>query len=142
MCGRFRADARAAVAGWRWAPDGKHIAYWQLDASGVGDFAITSNIRAKADPGARDLQASAARPRLRRPQRRRALAPRLWRTTMTCSTAPTTLGGCAPLGRTPPPSSEQRHQLRRPTTPRSRVPRPTRTVQLIERVKAGWCRVF
>ena len=80
----------------------------------------------------------AARPRLRRPQRRWALAPRLWRTTMTC-TAPTRLGGSAPLGRTPPPSPQQRHQLRRPITPRSRVPRPTRTVQLIERVKAGWC---
>lgn len=24
--------------GWRWSPDGKHIAYWQLDASGVRDF--------------------------------------------------------------------------------------------------------
>ena len=26
--------------GFRWSPDGKRIAYWQLDASGVGDFLL------------------------------------------------------------------------------------------------------
>ena len=26
--------------GWRWSPDGQSIAYWQLDASGVRDFAL------------------------------------------------------------------------------------------------------
>lgn len=29
--------------GWRWSPDGNHIAYWQLDASGVRDFALINN---------------------------------------------------------------------------------------------------
>ncbi|HKY61190.1 MAG TPA: S9 family peptidase [Gemmatimonadota bacterium] len=26
--------------GWRWSPDGERIAYWQLDASGVGEFLL------------------------------------------------------------------------------------------------------
>jgi dipeptidyl-peptidase 4 len=29
--------------GWRWSPDGKHIAYWQLDAAGVKDFNLINN---------------------------------------------------------------------------------------------------
>jgi dipeptidyl-peptidase-4 len=29
--------------GWRWSPDGRWIAYWQLDASGVRDFALIDN---------------------------------------------------------------------------------------------------
>jgi dipeptidyl-peptidase-4 len=29
--------------GWRWSPDGKHIAYWQLDAAGVRDFSLINN---------------------------------------------------------------------------------------------------
>jgi dipeptidyl-peptidase-4 len=29
--------------GWRWSPDGNHIAYWQLDASGVRDFDLINN---------------------------------------------------------------------------------------------------
>ena len=29
--------------GFRWSPDGKSIAYWQLDASGVKDFALIDN---------------------------------------------------------------------------------------------------
>jgi dipeptidyl-peptidase-4 len=29
--------------GFRWSPDGKRIAYWQLDASGVRDFALINN---------------------------------------------------------------------------------------------------
>jgi dipeptidyl-peptidase-4 len=29
--------------GWRWSPDGATIAYWQLDATGVRDFALINN---------------------------------------------------------------------------------------------------
>jgi dipeptidyl-peptidase-4 len=29
--------------GWRWSPDGNHIAYWQLDAAGVRDFSLINN---------------------------------------------------------------------------------------------------
>lgn len=29
--------------GWRWAPDGKNIAYWQLDSEGVKDFYLINN---------------------------------------------------------------------------------------------------
>jgi dipeptidyl-peptidase-4 len=29
--------------GFRWSPDGRHIAYWQLDASGVRDFLLINN---------------------------------------------------------------------------------------------------
>lgn len=29
--------------GWRWSPDGNHIAYWQLDAAGVRDFYLINN---------------------------------------------------------------------------------------------------
>ncbi|HEX2187536.1 MAG TPA: S9 family peptidase [Longimicrobiaceae bacterium] len=29
--------------GWRWSPDGKRIAYWQLDATGVRDFLLVNN---------------------------------------------------------------------------------------------------
>ncbi len=29
--------------GFRWSPDGTHIAYWQLDASGVRDFLLINN---------------------------------------------------------------------------------------------------
>jgi dipeptidyl-peptidase-4 len=29
--------------GWRWSPDGRHIAFWQLDASGVGHFHLINN---------------------------------------------------------------------------------------------------
>ena len=29
--------------GFRWSPDGKHIAYWQIDASGIGDYHIINN---------------------------------------------------------------------------------------------------
>ncbi|HEX9754965.1 MAG TPA: DPP IV N-terminal domain-containing protein, partial [Gemmatimonadales bacterium] len=29
--------------GWRWSPDGRRIAYWQLDASGVRDFLLIRN---------------------------------------------------------------------------------------------------
>jgi len=29
--------------GWRWAPDGKSIAYWQLDADGIGVFEMINN---------------------------------------------------------------------------------------------------
>ena len=29
--------------GWRWSPDGRRIAYWQLVASGVRDFALINN---------------------------------------------------------------------------------------------------
>lgn len=29
--------------GWRWSPDGAHIAYWQLDAAGVQDFSLINN---------------------------------------------------------------------------------------------------
>ena len=29
--------------GYRWSPDGKSIAYWQLDASGVGEFLMINN---------------------------------------------------------------------------------------------------
>ena len=29
--------------GWRWSPDGRSIAYWQLDARGVRDFALIDN---------------------------------------------------------------------------------------------------
>jgi dipeptidyl-peptidase-4 len=30
--------------GFRWSPDGKDIAYWQLDASGVGEFYMVDNL--------------------------------------------------------------------------------------------------
>ncbi|HZN40228.1 MAG TPA: DPP IV N-terminal domain-containing protein [Planctomycetota bacterium] len=30
--------------GFRWSPDGKHIAYWQLDCSGVGEFLMIDNL--------------------------------------------------------------------------------------------------
>jgi dipeptidyl-peptidase-4 len=30
--------------GFRWSPDGKSIAYWQLDCSGVGDFLMIDNL--------------------------------------------------------------------------------------------------
>lgn len=33
--------------GFRWSPDGKKIAYWQLDASGVRDFTMINNTDAK-----------------------------------------------------------------------------------------------
>ncbi|WP_412070160.1 DPP IV N-terminal domain-containing protein [Rubrivirga sp. IMCC43871] len=29
--------------GFRWSPDGRHIAYWQLDASGIRDFLMINN---------------------------------------------------------------------------------------------------
>jgi len=29
--------------GWRWSPDGKHIAYWQLNSEGVKEFQIINN---------------------------------------------------------------------------------------------------
>jgi len=29
--------------GWRWSPDGRTIAYWQLDASGIGEFSLINN---------------------------------------------------------------------------------------------------
>jgi dipeptidyl-peptidase 4 len=29
--------------GWRWSPDGKHIAYWQLDSEGVKEFKLINN---------------------------------------------------------------------------------------------------
>lgn len=29
--------------GWRWSPDGNHIAYWQLDSAGVRDFNLINN---------------------------------------------------------------------------------------------------
>lgn len=29
--------------GFRWSPDGKHIAYWQLDSSGVKEFVLVNN---------------------------------------------------------------------------------------------------
>jgi dipeptidyl-peptidase-4 len=29
--------------GWRWSPDGNHVAYWQLDAAGVRDFYLINN---------------------------------------------------------------------------------------------------
>ncbi|MGH7557921.1 MAG: S9 family peptidase [Gemmatimonadota bacterium] len=29
--------------GWRWSPDGERIAYWQLDASGVGEFLLLNS---------------------------------------------------------------------------------------------------
>ncbi len=30
--------------GFRWSPDGKAVAYWQLDCSGVGEFAMVDNL--------------------------------------------------------------------------------------------------
>ncbi|MFK7742556.1 MAG: DPP IV N-terminal domain-containing protein [Planctomycetota bacterium] len=30
--------------GFRWSPDGKHLAYWQLDCSGVGTFYMVDNL--------------------------------------------------------------------------------------------------
>ena len=29
--------------GWRWSPDGRRVAYWQLDASGVREFSMINN---------------------------------------------------------------------------------------------------
>jgi dipeptidyl-peptidase-4 len=29
--------------GWRWSPDGRHIAYWQIDSEGVRDFYLINN---------------------------------------------------------------------------------------------------
>lgn len=30
--------------GFRWSPDGEHVAYWQLDCSGVGEFYMVDNL--------------------------------------------------------------------------------------------------
>ena len=30
--------------GFRWSPDGEHLAYWQLDCSGVGEFYMVDNL--------------------------------------------------------------------------------------------------
>jgi dipeptidyl-peptidase-4 len=30
--------------GFRWSPDGRHVAYWQLDCSGVGEFYMVDNL--------------------------------------------------------------------------------------------------
>ena len=41
--------------GFRWSPDGKRIAYWQLDATGVRDFLLINNtdsLYSFTDPGA------------------------------------------------------------------------------------------
>jgi len=35
--------APSGADGWRWSPDGRRIAYWQLDASGVRDFLLINN---------------------------------------------------------------------------------------------------
>jgi dipeptidyl-peptidase-4 len=32
--------------GWRWSPDGKHIAYWQIDTRGVNTFTLIDNTTA------------------------------------------------------------------------------------------------
>lgn len=32
--------------GWRWSPDGKHIAYWQLNSEGVKEFSLVNNTAA------------------------------------------------------------------------------------------------
>jgi dipeptidyl-peptidase-4 len=39
----FFLGSRAGADGWRWSPDGTTIAYWQLDASGVGEFLLINN---------------------------------------------------------------------------------------------------
>jgi dipeptidyl-peptidase-4 len=39
----FFLGSRPGSDGWRWSPDGTKIAYWQLDASGVGVFLLINN---------------------------------------------------------------------------------------------------
>ena len=39
----LRGRARRMRDGFRWSPDGKRIAYWQLDATGVRDFLLINN---------------------------------------------------------------------------------------------------
>lgn len=39
----FFLGSRPGADGWRWSPDGTKIAYWQLDASGIGVFLMINN---------------------------------------------------------------------------------------------------
>ncbi|MGD2135363.1 MAG: S9 family peptidase [Gemmatimonadales bacterium] len=39
----FMLGSRRGADGWRWSPGGRRIAYWQLDASGVGEFLLINN---------------------------------------------------------------------------------------------------
>ncbi len=39
----FFLGSRAGADGWRWSPDGSKIAYWQLDASGIGVHLMINN---------------------------------------------------------------------------------------------------
>jgi dipeptidyl-peptidase-4 len=39
----FFLGSRFPADGWRWSPDGTKIAYWQLDASGIGVFLLMNN---------------------------------------------------------------------------------------------------
>ena len=39
----FFLGSRPGADGWRWSPDGTKIAYWQLDAEGIGVFLLINN---------------------------------------------------------------------------------------------------
>jgi dipeptidyl-peptidase-4 len=39
----FFLGSRFGADGWRWSPDGRQIAYWQLDAEGIGVFLMINN---------------------------------------------------------------------------------------------------
>jgi dipeptidyl-peptidase-4 len=39
----FFLGSRFGADGWRWSPDGRKIAYWQLDAEGIGVFLMINN---------------------------------------------------------------------------------------------------
>lgn len=39
----FFMGSRMGADGWRWSPDGSHVAFWRLDASGVRDFLLINN---------------------------------------------------------------------------------------------------
>ena len=88
--------------GWRWSPDGRSIAYWQLNADRVKNFDLINNtdsLYSRVDPGA---VSQGGRGQLRgaggRGQRRPAARPAGWRSraTRATTTSPGWTGRRAP----------------------------------------------